>query len=203
MSVRRWGSIVTTPGQYYIPEILKSLELLSKPAGGAVIQAGTGQAVPGSFMYQITAAGATQYYWVPSKLSKVDTALGPATTTTFYVRNPVFVPGDAITIGAAAGVVASCDVNSGLVTLSAALGAAPASAARVFSQTAAQNAIRAVALDYAPLLTNSDQAIEIAISGIFKKDLMDLMYDPADITTWGTGSPSVVSIPEVNAYRWS
>jgi len=198
MSIRRWGSIVTVPGMTQIPEILKSLELLTKPAGGAVIQANSGAAVPGSFMYQITAAGATQYYWQAAKLSKVDTSLGAASTTQFYVRNPVFAPGDLITIGAAAGTVATCDVNTGLVTLSAALAGAPANAARVFSQTAAQNAIKAVALDYAPNESNSDQAIEIAISGIFKKDLMDLMYDPSDITTWGA-----VAIPEVNAYRWS
>jgi hypothetical protein len=182
----------------YIPEILKSLELLTKPAGGAVIQAGSGAAVPGSFMYQITAAGATQYYWQAAKITKVDTSLGAASTTQFYVRNPVFAPGDAITIGAVAGTVATCDVTTGLVTLSAALAAAPANATRVFSTTAAQNAIKAVALDYAPSISNSDQAIEIAISGIFKKDLMDLMYDPADITTWGA-----IAIPEVNAYRWS
>jgi hypothetical protein len=198
MSIRRWGTIVTTPGLLYIPEVLKSLELLTKPAGGAAIQAGTGAIIPGSFVYQITAAGATQYYWQPAKLGKVDTSLGAATTTTFFSRNFPFVAGDAITVGANSGVVASVDPNSGLITMTAALAGIPVNGDRVFSQTAAQNSIRAVALDYAPLLSNSDQAIEIAIAGVFKKDVFDLMYAAADITTWGA-----VSFPEVNAYRWS
>jgi hypothetical protein len=197
MSIRRWGSIGSTPGVNYIPEILKSLDLLVKPAGGAAIQAGTPSISPGSFLYQIVAAGGSQYYWQPTKVGKVDTGLGAATTTSFYVRNPAFLPGDTITVGAAAATVATVDPNSGLVTVTAAI-TLPTAGMRVFSQTAGQNAIKAVALDYAPSLTNSDQAIEIAISGVFKKDIMDAMYEATDITAWGA-----LAIPEVNAYRWS
>src|SRR5215471_19636832 len=195
MSIRRWGTIVTNPGVNYIPEIL---ELLVKPAGGAAIQAGSGAIVPGSFLYQATAAGAGQYYWLPAKLAKVDASLGAPTTTSFYARNVPFVAGDAITVGAAAATVASVNTNTGLVTLTAAI-TLPTNGMRVFSQTAAQNAIKAVALDYAPTLLDGDQAIEIAIAGVFKKDIMDLMYDTVtDIPAWGA-----LAVPEVNAYRWS
>jgi hypothetical protein len=197
MSIRRWGTISSIPGTSFIPEILKSLDLLVKPAGGAAIASGSPGIVPGSFLYQITAAGASQYYWLPSKVSKVDSGLGTPTTTSFYVRNPAFLPGDTITVGAAAATVATVDPNTGLVTTTAAI-TLPTNGMRVFSQTAGQNAVKAVALDYAPSLTSGDQAIEIAIAGVFKKDIMDLFYDPTDITAWGA-----VAIPEVNAYRWS
>jgi hypothetical protein len=198
MSVRRWGSIFRTPYSGDIPEILKSLELLVKPAGGAVIQANSPLVVPGSFLYQITGAGATQYYWLPARIGRVDTTLGATTTTTFYSRNCPWAAGDVIDIGAqASNTVSSVDPVSHLVTIATPI-TAPSNGDRVFSHTSGQNAIKAIALDYAFPISDSDQAIEIAISGVFRKDLFDLMYNATDISTWGA-----LAIPEINAYRWS
>src|SRR5437879_1671149 len=198
MSVRRWGSISTTPYTGDIPEILKSQELLTKPAGGAVVTANTGKISPGSFVRRLTSGG-TFYYWLPTKVAKVDTLLGAVTATTFYVRNPVFLVGDTITVGPDNGTIAAINYDTGLITTVAALvGGAPANGARVFSQTAADLTIDAISLDFLPNIPDSAQAVEVAISGIFKKDYFDMLYHATDIATWGA-----IAVPAFNAYRWS
>lgn len=197
MSVRRWGTIVSTPYTGDIPEILKSQELLTKPAGGAVVAANQPLIQPGTFLRRLTSGG-NIYYWVPTKVGMVDTSLGASTTTTFYSRNVPWAAGDIITIAAANATVASVDYNAKQVTLTAALGAAPANGARVFSQTAAENTIDAIALDYLPNITDSAQAVEVASSGIFRKDYFDLFYHATDIGVWGA-----VAQAAINAYRWS
>ncbi len=197
MSVRRWGTIVATPYTGDIPEILKSQELLTKPAGGAVILPNSPLIQPGTFLKRLT-SGPNIYYWVPSKVGMVDTVLGAPTTTTFYSRNLPWAVGDIITVGAAAGaVVSAIDYVTHLVTVSSAI-TLPTVGMRVFSATAADDTIDAIALDFLPPIPDAAQAVEVAITGIFKKDYFDQMYHATDLAAWGA-----VAVAAFNAYRWS
>jgi hypothetical protein len=196
MSVRRWGTISKTPYSGDIPEILASLESLVKAPGGAVIKAGSPYIQPGTFLRRIT-SGQDIYYFLPSGVGVVDTSLGAATVTSFYSQNVPWSVGQNITVGAAAATVAAINYDTHLVTLTAAI-TLPTNGMRAFGTTASDNTIDCVALDYAPYVANSDQAIEVATGGIFKKNLMDRLYSATDITAWGA-----LAQPAHNMYRWS
>jgi hypothetical protein len=215
----KWASNYATTGVDPV-QILASQKLLTKHPGGAVIKAGVQWVRPGHFLRQITAAGVSQYSYTHSKVSKVLASPAP-TTTTFAVGNPhPFVAGDAITIAAANGTVLSVDyprsgaypqalfggTGSGVITLTAALGAAPTAGVRVFSQTAAQNQVDVVSLNEADFDPTSDASVEVATSGWFIQSVLENMYHTDDIqglnAAAATGAGMRLFAARL-AYRWS
>lgn len=215
----KWGGTYTVTGPDPV-QILASQKLLTKHPGGAVLKAGEQWVRPGHFLTKITGAGATQYSYTHTKVSKVLASPAP-TTTQFAVGNPhAFVAADTITIAAANGTVASVDyprsgqypqaifggTGSGVVTLSVALAGAPTAGARVFSQTAAQNQVDVVSLNEADFDPTSDQAVEVATSGWFIQSALENLYHTDDIQGVNAAASTGAGMrlfAARQAYRWS
>jgi hypothetical protein len=215
----KWAGTTAVTGPDPV-QILASQKLLTKMPGGAVIKAGERWVRPGHFLTKITGAGATQYSYTHTKVSKVLAAPAP-TTTAFAVGNPhAYVAADAITIAAANGTILSVDyplsgqypqaltggTGSGLVTLTAALGGAPAAGARTFSQTAALNQVDVVSLNEADFDPTSDQAVEVATSGWFIQSALENLYHTDDIQALNAAAATGAGMrlfASRQSYRWS
>lgn len=217
----KWGGTYAITGVDPV-QILKSTKLLTKMPGGATLKAGERWVRPGHFLTKITAGGATQYYFQHTKIGKVLAAPAP-TTTTFAVSNPhAFLPGDAITVGAAAATVLTVDwpssgqypqalispaggTGSGIITTTAAI-TLPTAGMRVFGTVAGVTKIDCLSLNDADYDPTSDQAVEVAISGIFLQTVLENLYHTDDIQALNaaaaTGAGMILE-SAFQAYRWS
>jgi hypothetical protein len=213
----RWGGTYSVTGPDPV-QVLASQKLLTKHPGGAVLKAGERWVRPGHFLTKITGAGAAQYSYTHTKVSKVLAAPAP-TTTAFAPGNPhAFVATDAISINAVNTTVTSVDYPTSGAYPQALVGGTgsgvivtpvttlPVAGQRVASQTAANNQVDVVALNEADFDPTSDQAIEVATSGWFVQSVLENMYHTDDIqgvnTAAATGAGMRLTASR-QAYRWS
>jgi hypothetical protein len=217
----KWGGTYAVTGVDPV-QILKSQKLLTKIPGGATLIKSERWVRPGHFLTKITAGGNTQYYFTHTKVGKVLAAPAP-TTTVFAVSNPhAFVAGDLITVGAAAATILTVDYPSsgqypqalisppggtgaGTITTTAAI-TLPTAGMRVFSQTSANNKVDCISLNDADYDPTSDQAVEVAISGIFLQTVLENLYHTDDIQALNaaaTTGAGMILESAFQAYRWS
>lgn len=217
----KWGGTYAISGVDPV-QILKSQKLLTKIPGGATIKAGERWVRPGHFLTKITAGGAPQYYFTHTKVGKVLASPAP-TTTTFAVSNPhAFVPGDAITVNGNAATVLTVDwpssgqypqalvspaggTGSGLVTLTGAI-TLPVAGNRVAGTATGVAKVDCLSLNEADYDPTSDQAVEVAISGIFLQTVLENLYHTDDIQGVGTAASTgagMILESAFQAYRWS